>query len=76
MYSINSRVTVGDIFQKMVELELLQQDEVDTHQLTSEGNAQISIDLSKTLTNTTDGCSYHVELIPMLSSSKEIIFIK
>ncbi|CAF4970317.1 unnamed protein product, partial [Rotaria magnacalcarata] len=56
----------------MVELELLQHDEVDTHQLTSEGNVQVSIDLSKTLTNTTDGSSYRIELMPLLSSLKEI----
>ncbi|CAF3433946.1 unnamed protein product [Rotaria socialis] len=73
---INSRVTVGDIFRKMVELELLQHDEVDTHQLASEGNVQVSIDLSKTLTNTTNGSSYRIEPMPLLSSLKEIIFIK
>ncbi|CAF3372021.1 unnamed protein product, partial [Rotaria sp. Silwood2] len=74
---INNRVTVGDIFSKMIELELVQPEEVDTHHVViPEGNAQVSFDLAHSFTNANDGSHFRIE--PKLSSflPTDVIHVK
>jgi hypothetical protein len=60
----------------MLELNLLEAGETDTHHLISEDDAQVSFDLSQSLKNATDGSRFRIELKPSSSLPTQVIFIK
>ncbi|CAF0885258.1 unnamed protein product [Rotaria sordida] len=73
---ITNRVTIGDIFSKMVQLELLQSEEANTHHIIPEENAQVSYDLSHSFTNANDGSHFRIEPKPSSPLPTEVVFIK
>ncbi|CAF4356936.1 unnamed protein product, partial [Rotaria sordida] len=75
-FSINNRVTIGDIFSKMIQLELLQSEEANTHHIMPEENAQVSYDLSHSFTKANDGSHFRIEPKPSSSLPTEVVFIK
>ena len=72
IFSINTRVTVGDIFHKMVQLELMSAEEANTHKLVSADNEKVSFDLSQSVPN----ASFQIVRTPSSNLPSEVLFIK
>jgi hypothetical protein len=60
----------------MIGLNLLEIEEANTDHLILQENAQVSFDLSQSLTNATDGSRFRIEPKPSSSLPVQVIFIK
>ena len=74
--SLNERVTVGDIFRKLVGLNLFQLSDIDLYQLVKENDHQTSFDLSQTFGNLTDTSRFLIQRKVLSPSPMGHIFVK
>jgi large subunit ribosomal protein L40e len=60
----------------MIELDLFTLEEATTHRLVPEGNTQVPLDLSQSLTNVSDGSHFRIQVKPPSSLPEQQIFVK
>ncbi|CAF1163954.1 unnamed protein product [Adineta ricciae] len=73
---LNERVTVGDIFRKLIGLNLFQLSDIDSYQLVKENDHQTSLDLSRTFANLKDTSRFLIQQKLPSPSPSNHIFVK